>query len=168
MNNDSPQYICAHRNHLFASFTGGQLGHSLVGHPNRWAVLLGSEQFGLGDEITALSSTTGGVLIIGCQNKTSGLHGSGREDWVLKDISAVGINPNTVVKHHYTYWQLTKKPVSLGIDQTEQFGDFRLRRNGCKPANLPLINSRITLFIPPPKLNQTKFDSIHLRGGTYA
>ena len=83
VNNDSPQYICAHRNHLFASFPGGQLGHSLVGRPNKWSVLLGSEQFGLGDEITALSSTTGGVLIIGCRNKTAGLYGSGRDDWAM-------------------------------------------------------------------------------------
>lgn len=124
VNNDSPQYICAHRNHLFASFAGGQLGHSLVGHPNRWAVLLGSEQFGLGDEITALSSTTGGVLIIGCQNKTSGLYGSGREDWVLKDISAVGINPNTL-QTSFIPIAITKNGITR-IDQTEQFGDFRL------------------------------------------
>lgn len=124
VNNDSPQYICAHRNHLFASFAGGQLGHSLVGHPNRWAVLLGSEQFGLGDEITALSSTTGGVLIIGCQNKTSGLYGSGREDWVLKDISPVGINPNTL-QTSFMPIAITKNGITR-IDQTEQFGDFRL------------------------------------------
>ena len=124
VNNDSPQYICAHRNHLFASFAGGQLGHSLVGHPNRWAVLLGSEQFGLGDEITALSSTTGGVLIIGCQNKTSGLYGSGRDDWVLKDISSVGINPNTL-QTSFIPIAITKNGITR-IDQTEQFGDFRL------------------------------------------
>ena len=124
VNNDSPQYICAHRNHLFASFAGGQLGHSLVGHPNRWAVLLGSEQFGLGDEITALSSTTGGVLIIGCQNKTSGLYGSGREDWVLKDISPVGITPNTL-QTSFMPIAITKNGITR-IDQTEQFGDFRL------------------------------------------
>ena len=98
VNNDNPQYICAHRNHLFASFAGGQLGHSLVGHPNRWSVLLGSEQFGLGDEITALSSTTGGVLIIGCQNT------------LQTSFMPIAITKNGITR----------------IDQTEQFGDFRL------------------------------------------
>lgn len=124
INNDAPQYICAHRNHLFVSFPGGQLGHSLVGHPNRWSVLLGAEQFGLGDEITALSSTAGGVLIIGCRNKTAGLYGSSRDDWVLKDISHVGIYPDTL-QPSFIPLAVSKNGITR-IDQTEQFGDFRL------------------------------------------
>lgn len=124
VNNDNPQYICAHRNHLFASFPGGQLGHSLVGRPNKWSVLLGSEQFGLGDEITALSSTTGGVLIIGCRNKTAGLYGSGRDDWAMKDISSVGIHPGTL-QTSFVPLAISKNGITR-IDQTEQFGDFKL------------------------------------------
>ncbi|MBS6026354.1 MAG: hypothetical protein KH899_01940 [Haemophilus pittmaniae] len=158
VNNDNPQYICAHRNHLFASFPGGQLGHSLVGHPNRWSVLLGSEQFGLGDEITALSSTTGGVLIVGCQNKTAGLYGSGRDDWALKDISSVGIHPNTL-QTAFIPIAISKNGITR-IDQTEQFGDFKLsevdanRKLGFDKQHYSIIHSSTK-----PKSNQIRFYS---------
>lgn len=158
LNNENPQYICAHRNHLFASFPGGQLGHSLAGHPNNWSVLLGSEQFGLGDDITALSSTAGGVLIIGCKNKTAGLYGVGREDWVLKDISSVGIEPNTL--------QSSFVPVAIGkngitrIDQTEQFGDFRLSEiDANRKLSFDKQFQKIVYSSTKPRANQIRFYS---------
>ncbi len=123
VNNDSPRMICVHRNHLFAAFPGGQLGHSLVGRPEQWSILLGAEQIGLGSEITALSSHVGGVLLIGCENKTAGLYGSSREDWVLKEISPIGIYPNTL-QSAFAPIAVSKNGI-IRIDQTEQFGDFR-------------------------------------------
>lgn len=160
VNNENPQYICAHKNHLFASFPGGQLGHSLVGHPNSWSVLLGSEQFGLGDEITAISSTTGGVLIIGCRNKISGLYGSGRDDWAIKDISSVGINPGTL--------QSTFIPVAIGkngitrIDQSEQFGDFRLSElDANRKLGFDKLNYNVIFSSVKSKSNQVRFYSEH-------
>lgn len=158
VNNDSPQYICAHRNHLFASFPGGQLGHSLVGRPNKWSVLLGSEQFGLGDEVTALSSTAGGVLIIGCRNKTTGLYGSGRDDWALKDISHVGIHPSTL--------QTSFMPIAISkngitrIDQTEQFGDFKLSETDAnRKLGFDKQHYNIVYSSTKPKANQIRFYS---------
>ena len=162
VNNDNPQYICAHRNHLFASFPGGQLGHSLVGHPNQWSVLLGSEQFGLGDEITALASTVGGVLIVGCRNKTAGLYGSGRDDWVLKNISSVGIYPNTL--------QTSFVPLAISrngltrIDQTEQFGDFRLSEvDANRKLGFDKQHYNIAYSSAKPKSNQIRFYSVEGR-----
>lgn len=158
VNNDNPQYICAHRNHLFASFPGGQLGHSLVGHPNQWSVLLGSEQFGLGDEITALSSTTGGVLIIGCRNKTAGLYGSGRDDWVMKDISSVGIHPGTL-QTSFVPLAISKNGITR-IDQTEQFGDFKLSEvDANRKLGFDKQHYNIVYSSTKPKSNQIRFYS---------
>ena len=158
LNNDNPQYICAHRNHLFASFQGGQLRHSLVGHPNQWSVLLGSEQFGLGDEITALSSTVGGVLIVGCRNKTAGLYGSGRDDWVLKDISSVGIYPNTL-QTSFVPLAISKNGITR-IDQTEQFGDFRLSEvDANRKLGFDKQHYNIAYSSTKPKSNQIRFYS---------
>lgn len=158
VNNDSPQYICAHRNHLFASFPGGQLGHSLVGRPNKWSVLLGSEQFGLGDEITALSSTTGGVLIIGCRNKTAGLYGSGRDDWALKDISSVGIHPSTL-QASFVPLAISKNGITR-IDQTEQFGDFKLSEvDANRKLGFDKQHYNIVYSSTKPKSNQIRFYS---------
>lgn len=158
VNNDNPQYICAHRNHLFASFPGGQLGHSLVGHPNQWSVLLGSEQFGLGDEITALASTVGGVLIVGCRNKTTGLYGSGRDDWVLKDISSVGIYPNTL-QTSFVPLAISKNGITR-IDQTEQFGDFKLSEiDANRKLGFDKQHYSIAYSSAKPKSNQIRFYS---------
>lgn len=158
VNNDNPQYICAHRNHLFASFPGGQLGHSLVGRPNKWSVLLGSEQFGLGDEITALSSTTGGVLIIGCRNKTAGLYGSGRDDWAMKDISSVGIHPGTL-QTSFVPLAISKNGITR-IDQTEQFGDFKLSEvDANRKLGFDKQHYNIVYSSTKPKSNQIRFYS---------
>ncbi|QEH09355.1 hypothetical protein E3U35_03060 [Histophilus somni] len=155
---ENPQYIVAHRNHLFIAFSGGQFGHSLVGKPTHWAVLLGSEHFGVGDEITALSSTTGGVLLIGCRHKTTALYGSTRDDWVLKDIAKVGIKSGTL--------QATFIPIAISrhgiirVDATEQFGDFKLsetdsgRKLGFKP-----IENNIVFSSTKAKSNQVRFYS---------
>ncbi len=155
---EKPIHICAHRNHLFVSFEGGQFGHSLVGKPTKWSVILGSEQFGVGDEITALSSTVGGVLLIGCRHKVTALYGSTREDWVLKDISSVGIKAGTL--------QTVFMPIAVSqhgiirVDQTEQFGDFKLsetdssRKLGFKP-----IGNNILYSSTKPKSNQVRFYS---------
>lgn len=158
VNNDNPQYICAHRNHLFAAFPGGQLGHSLVGHPNKWSVLLGSEQFGLGDEITDLSSTAGGVLIIGCRNKTAGLYGSGREDWVLKNISSVGIFSGTL-QTSFVPIAISKNGITR-IDQTEQFGDFKLSETEAnRKLGFDKQHYNIVYSSTKPKANQIRFYS---------
>lgn len=158
VNNDSPQYVCAHRNHLFASFPGGQLGHSLVGRPNKWSVLLGSEQFGLGDEITALSSTTGGVLIIGCRNKTAGLYGSGRDNWAMKDISSVGIHPGTL-QTSFVPLAISKNGITR-IDQTEQFGDFKLSEvDANRKLGFDKQHYNIVYSSTKPKSNQIRFYS---------
>ncbi|MFC0939008.1 hypothetical protein ACFGYY_06490 [Pasteurella multocida] len=157
-NTEKPKYICAHRNHLFVAFDGGQFGHSLVGKPTHWSVLLGSEQFGVGDEITALSSTVGGVLLIGCRYKVAALYGGGRDDWVLKDISKVGIKSGTL--------QTAFMPIAISqhgiirVDATEQFGDFKLsetdssRKLGFKPIENNIIFSSVK-----SKANQVRFYS---------
>lgn len=155
---EKPKYICAHKNHLFAAFEGGQFGHSLVGYPTRWSVLLGSEEFGIGDEITALSSTVGGVLLIGCRHKVAALYGTTRDDWALKDLSKVGIKSGTL--------QSAFMPIAISqhgiirIDQTEQFGDFKLsetdssRKLGFKP-----IENNIIFSSTKAKANQVRFYS---------
>ena len=155
---EKPKYLTAHRNHLFIAFEGGQFGHSLVGKPTHWSVLLGSEQFGVGDEITALSSTVGGVLLIGCRHKTTALYGSTRDDWVLKDISRVGIKSGTL--------QTAFIPIAISqhgiirVDATEQFGDFKLsetdssRKLGFKP-----VENNIVFSSTKSKANQVRFYS---------
>ncbi|OBX09602.1 hypothetical protein QV08_01305 [Gallibacterium salpingitidis] len=158
VNAQYPQHIVAHKNHLFVSFKGGQVGHSLVGYPTRWSVLLGSEQFGLGDEITALSSAVGGVLLICCEHKVSALYGSTSDDWALKGLSKVGIQAGTL--------QSTFVPVGIStngitrIDQTEQFGDFKLSElDASRKLGFNPLDNKISFTSTLANRNQVRFYS---------
>lgn len=114
--------IEVHRNHLFVAFEGGQYGHCAVGEPLNWEILLGAEQFGTGDEITALQSMPGGYMLIGCKNSLHVLSGATRQDWVAAQLSKVGITAGTLTS--------TFKPIAhsnngfIDVTQTEAFGDF--------------------------------------------
>lgn len=114
--------IEVHHNHLFVAFEGGQYGHCAVGEPLNWEVLLGAEQFGTGDEITALQSMPGGQLLIGCENSVFLLSGSTRQNWASSRLSKVGITKGTLTS--------TFNPVAhstngfINVTQTQAFGDF--------------------------------------------
>ncbi|OBX02202.1 hypothetical protein [Gallibacterium genomosp. 1] len=158
INTQYPQHITVHKNHLFVSFKGGQMGHSLVGYPTKWSTLLGSEQFGLGDEITAISSTVGGVLLIGCEHKIVALYGTTSDDWVLKEISKVGVLARTL--------QSVFVPIAISangitrIDQTEQFGDFKLNElDASRKLGFTLLNNKISYSSKQANKNQIRFYS---------
>ncbi|MFL9806354.1 hypothetical protein AB6D40_022885 [Vibrio cyclitrophicus] len=114
--------IEVHRNHLFVSFEGGQLGHSAVGEPLNWEILLGAEQFGVGDEITALQSLAGGYLLIGCKSSMHVLKGNTASDWVLGRLSSVGVTPGTLTSTFKTIAHSDNG--FIDVVQTEAFGDF--------------------------------------------
>lgn len=152
-----PQHICVHKNHLFVAFKGGKLGHSLVGNPTQWSVLLGSEYFALGDEITALSSQSG-VLLIGCTRKVAGLYGSTRDDWVLRDITSVGIHEGTLQKAFLPIAMSTNGIIR--IDQAEQFDDFRLNElDANQKLGKKVLNYPFSFSSTKPKENQIRFYS---------
>lgn len=153
-----PQYLSAHNNHLFVAFEGGQFGHSLVGQPRHWSVLLGAEQFGVGDEITALSSAAGGVLLIGCRHKVMALYGTTRDDWLLKTVAKVGIKPHTL--------QSVFVPVAISdngiirVDQTEQFGDFKFSElDASQKLGFQSSHNPIIFASQRAKANQIRFYS---------
>ncbi|MDA3978590.1 hypothetical protein [Gallibacterium sp. AGMB14963] len=152
-----PLYISEHKNHLFIGFRGGLLGHSQVGYPTKWSSFLGSEQFWLGSEITALTSLSGGVLLIGCRNKSLGLYGSTLDDWQLKQIASVGISPNTL-QSLFIPVAISKNGI-IRIDSTEQFGDFLANELDANQKLGNIINLNISYSASFPELNQVRFYS---------
>ena len=122
---DKPTHIEAHKEHLFLGFRGGQYQHSAIGNPLTWSGLLGAEAFSTGDEITALKSIQGGVLVVGCRNRLVVLRGSNSADWQQDIISeSVGVFDNT--------FQSLFIPLGLSdnglvrLDRVQEYGDFTL------------------------------------------
>ncbi|HDN9019584.1 TPA: hypothetical protein P2I16_001583 [Aeromonas salmonicida] len=124
---DKPLAIAIHSGHLFLGYEGGQYQHSAPGNPHTWSALLGAESFSIGDEITAMLPTTGGVLVIASARRVFGLYGSSSKDWEQRALSeSVGIAAGT--------GQSLFLPVGLSdrglvrLDRVQEFGDFALNQ----------------------------------------
>lgn len=122
---DKPSLVEAHADHLFLAYKGGFYIHSGPSNPLSWSGLLGAEQFAVGDEITGITTTAGGVLLVTCRNRTVALYGTSPTDWQQKVISeSVGILAGTL--------QSTFIPVGLSerglvrLDRVQEYGDFSL------------------------------------------
>ena len=81
---NTPFLIEEHLNYLFLAMPGGRFVQSVVGEPLVFNGFLGAADFGVGEEVTGLFSTTGGVLAITTQRQTHGLFGTGTTDWELR------------------------------------------------------------------------------------
>lgn len=122
---DTPTRVAVHADHLFLAYPGGTYLHSGPGNPLSWSGLLGAEQFAVGDQITGITTTAGGVLLVTCRNRTLALYGTGPGNWEQRVISeAVGVQAGTL--------QSTFIPVGLSdrglvrLDRVQEFGDFTL------------------------------------------
>jgi len=122
---DKPIHVEAHKEHLFLAFAGGQYQHSAIGNPLTWSGLLGAEAFATGDEISAIKSIQGGVLVVCCRNRLIVLRGSNSSDWAQDIISeSVGIHEGTL--------QSLFIPIGLSdnglvrLDRVQEYGDFTL------------------------------------------
>ncbi|NOI66926.1 hypothetical protein [Vibrio sp. 99-8-1] len=125
MINDSREItdIEEHKNHLFLSFVGGQYGHCVVGEPLNWQVLLGAEQFGTGDEITALQSLVGNYLLVGCKHAIYLLSGTTKDDWKMSALNTrIGVTAGTLTS---TFIPIAHSRYGfINVQQTQAYGDF--------------------------------------------
>ena len=120
---DAPFLLRSHKNHLFMSFENGSLQHSVLGEPLTVNGFLGSSEFGLGNEITDIQSTAGGVLVVWTTRETYGLYGTSIADWELRVISeSTGCLPFCAASLGYTFaWD--DKGITR-LDRVQAFGDF--------------------------------------------
>lgn len=119
---DKPTEVDEHKNHLFLVYPRGQLQTSNLGDPMTYTTT--AALFGLGDEITNLTSLKGEVLGIFCREKIALLRGTSSLDWELashtKGVGAVGA---TVQDNAGNAIFLDDKGVTT-LQATQSFGDF--------------------------------------------
>lgn len=121
--NNTPFLIEEHRNHLFLGFEGGSVQHSVVGEPLIFSGFLGAAEFGLGDEVTAMNSVVGNVLVLSTTRETRGLYGTSVADWELKLISEQSGSVLFGSQKVDTVYSLDDLGVS-SITRSDQYGDF--------------------------------------------
>lgn len=87
MTSDKPEYVQAHKKHLFLSFSGGSIQHSGIGAPYTWSVVLGASEIAVGQDCTGLLSEVAGLLTIFGRNYVGALYGTDSSSWVLVDLA---------------------------------------------------------------------------------
>lgn len=75
MATDTPNHMTCHKNYLFLAFPGGSVQFSALGDPLDWTTLAGAGEFGIGENVTALISYAGALVILG-RSRTAALYGS--------------------------------------------------------------------------------------------
>lgn len=122
---DIPLRIAEHKNYLWLGFANGSLQNSPVGDPTgTWTLRTGSAEFGIGDEITALQSTRGGVLAVYCERGVRLLYGSSTQDWDLKPQSdKSGAFPRSVQDSPIGPLSIDALGISPLVT-SQNFGDF--------------------------------------------
>ena len=118
------KWIKAHAFHLFLGFESGSLQWSELGTPTGWAALSGAGELGVSDNITGLSSTAGGVLIIFCRDSIHTLYGTGSANFELKRLTAgAGARGHTIAEMAIPFFVGDRGMTSL--QAVQEFGDFR-------------------------------------------
>jgi hypothetical protein len=118
-----PFLVEEHRGHLFLGFPGGSAQHSVTGEPLNFSGFLGAGEFGLGDELTAMNSIVGNVLVLSTTRETRGLFGTSVADWELKIIAEQSGSLLFASQKIDTVYSLDDLGIT-SVARTDQFGDF--------------------------------------------
>ena len=120
---DKPFLLEEHGNHLFLAFPGGRVVQSVQGFPANFSGFLNAAEFGLGDEVTGLSSVVGSVLVMTTERETHGLFGKNITDWEKKLIGENTGGRLYTSRKLDTVYALDDLGIT-SIARTDQFGDF--------------------------------------------
>lgn len=119
---DKPYLLCAHKDHMFWAYPGGQLQTSKLGDPTS----IGggtAAAFGIGAEMTGLMSIKGKALAVFTQNSVDIISGSSSTDWDKQPYSkTIGAVTSTIRYNDGNPIFLSGKGVT-SLQATQAFGD---------------------------------------------
>lgn len=119
---DKPYLVAGHKDHLFLAYPLGQLQTSNLGDPMTYTTT--AALFGIGDEITGLTSMKGAVMGVFCLNKISLLSGTSSADWKMEEYSqSAGGKHDTVQEMAGNALFLDDRGLT-SLQATQNFGDF--------------------------------------------
>lgn len=126
MQNDTPNHIAFHKQHLFLSF-GASLQFSALGYPYQWLPLLGAGELAMNAEVTNLLPLPGdqssGALAVYTRNDTSVLYGTDSQSFQLSTFnSGTGAIAYTAQNMDQAYVLDDRGVMSLGTSLN--FGNF--------------------------------------------
>jgi hypothetical protein len=144
---DWPEFIEAHKEHLFLGFRRGSIQHSGVAEPLDFAPLSGAGEIALGDELRAMRLLVGGVLAFGCKQSMKLLYGNDAETWQLQQLYDSGIRENTLMEVAGNVVYFDDRGLQT-LQATQAFGDFASGALSVdiNPALLSLAQSGVAAY----------------------
>lgn len=140
---DKPYLLTAHKDHLFLAYPRGQLQTSNLGDPMVYTTT--AALFGMGDEITGLSSMKGAVLGVFCNNRISLLNGSSKADWSMGiHAENIGTKTRTVQGNAGNALFLGERGM-VSMQATDAFGSFEPAI--CSRDVKPLLDAKLPLVV---------------------
>ena len=149
---DKPHLLSAHKDHLFLGYPLGQLQSSELGNPMAYGMTAAS--FGVGDDITGMSSLRGSVLGVFCKGRIYILSGTSTLDWSLSmNSQSSGARLGTVQDLSGNALFLDDRGLTC-LQTTQKFGGF-------EPAIFsrdvkPLLDA-LTASVVATRLAKSKF-----------
>lgn len=120
---DKPFNLADHKDHMWLAYPLGQLQTSNLGDPMVYTT--SAAAFGLGDEITGLTSMKGEAIGAFCRNKIEVITGSSATDWVKRTYSfSAGAVAGTVEERSGNAIFLDDRGLT-SLQAVEAFGDFQ-------------------------------------------
>lgn len=121
---DRPYELTAHKDHMWLAYPLGQLQTSNIGDPMTYTT--SAALFGLGDDITGLTSPKGSVLGVFCRNKIELIGGSALTDWNKETHSTnTGARFWTVQENNGNAIFLDEKGITT-LQASQNFGAFEV------------------------------------------
>jgi hypothetical protein len=118
---DKPINLQPHKNHMFLVYPRGQLQTSNLGDP--YTVTTTASLFGLGKDITGMSTLKGKSLAVFCKDKIDIIEGSSQIDWNKGEYSLqVGAVAETVQDNDGNPIYLNQRGLTT-LAATQNFGD---------------------------------------------
>lgn len=119
---DRPYELTAHKDHMWLAYPLGQLQTSNIGDP--MTATTSAALFGLGDEITGMTSLKGSILGVFCRNKIELIGGNSITTWEKETNSnSSGARFWTVQENNGNAIFLDEKGVTT-LQSTQNFGAF--------------------------------------------
>lgn len=84
---NKPYLVETFNGRLWLAFPGGSVQHSVVGEPLTWNGFLGAAEYGLGEEVTALTAMSGNVLVARTRRQTHGFYPGASSSYSKKILS---------------------------------------------------------------------------------
>lgn len=119
---DKPYLVADHKEHLFLGYPQGQLQSSNLGDPMTYTTTAAA--FGIGDEISGVTSMRGAVLGVFCLNRVMVLSGSSSIDWAMETYSrSAGARHDTVQEMAGNAMFLNDRGLT-SLQAAQSFGDY--------------------------------------------